>query len=85
MHSIQFVSIRQSYDNISASTKEDEFRDSKIKLYKETLAFIDLMKHSRHPNTRCWLLEIMNILTNKFPPPANFNRIESSLSYKMEV
>jgi hypothetical protein len=35
-------------------------------LYGEMKEFIDRFIGTKHPNTICWLLEILNILTDKF-------------------
>ena len=35
-------------------------------LYQETNEFIYRFIGSKHPNTICWLLEIVNLLTDKF-------------------
>jgi hypothetical protein len=35
-------------------------------LYDKTKEFINMFIGSKHPNTICWLLEIVNLLTDKF-------------------
>ncbi len=37
------------------------------RLYKAVLKFIQAFKESRQPPTICWLMEIMNILSMKYP------------------
>lgn len=62
MHNISFVQIKVG-ENV------DDFKDGKLRLYEQILEFIDSLKYSRHPNTTCWLIEIMHILSNKFVAP----------------
>jgi len=49
------------------------------------LDFIENFKYSRHPNTICWLLEILNILNNKFSPPAGLLGKNTSLTKQMST
>ena len=89
MHSIQFVSLRTQQSQPATvaaageSMKEDEFKKSKMSLYQETLSFVDLFQCSRHPNTVCWLLEIIHILTNKIQPPASMLARNTSVTKHM--
>ena len=82
MHNIDFVIYRTYKDG--STMQEDEFKVKKIELYKQTVEFIDRLKQSKHPNTVCWLLEILHVLTSKFTMPTTMNR-ESSLMKKMDV
>lgn len=77
------MSLRQTAKGENVKN-EDEFREKKIQLYKETLNFIDVFKQSRHPNTTFWLVEILHILTNKFPPSPSMNKVASNLTKQME-
>lgn len=81
MHTIQFIPLknRETGDSI----KEDEFKKTKVQLYHETISLTENFKHSRHPNTICWLLEILHILTNKISPPAGLFVQNASLGRQM--
>ena len=80
MHTIDFINLRQFKEG---NVQEDEFKEKKIELYRQTIEFIENMKKSKHPVTVCWLLEILHILTNKFPPPASLST-ETRLIKKMD-
>ena len=80
MHTIDFINLRQFKEG---NVQEDEFKDKKIELYRQTIEFIDNMKKSKHPVTVCWLLEILHILTNKFTAPQSLG-IEGRLVKKMD-
>ena len=75
MHDISFIQIK-------AGVGDDELNEGKIGLYKEILVFIDSLKYSRHPNTTCWLIEILHILSNKFIAPQSMSR--SSIQRQLE-
>jgi hypothetical protein len=75
MHTIEYI-------NCKDRVKENEFNQKKV-LYSEVLNFIENFRNSRHPNTICWLLEILHILNNKFPPPAGLLSKNTSLAKQM--
>lgn len=60
----------------------DDKKHGKLDLYKETIMFVTSLQWSRHPITICWLLEILHILTNKFPSPNLMSN--STLQKKLE-
>ena len=80
MHNIDFINLRMHKEG---SVQEDEFKQKKIELYREIIDFIDKLKHSKHPNTVCWLLEILHLLTSKFQASSNLSK-ESRLIKKMD-
>ena len=47
------------------------------------MIFLEKFKQSRHPNTICWQIEILHILTNKFTPPIGLNKV-SGMTRSME-
>ncbi len=67
MHDISFIQIK-------TGESVDDFKESKLSLYKEIITFIDSLKYSRHPNTTCWLIEILHILSNKFVAHQSMSR-----------
>ena len=83
MHNIDFINLRTNTLN-DGIAKEDEFKEKKIELYRQTVEFIEKLKSSKHPNTICWLIEILHILTSKFSPPTNLSQ-ETRLTRKMDA
>mmetsp|Transcript_35364 Transcript_35364/g.46558 ORF Transcript_35364/g.46558 Transcript_35364/m.46558 type:complete len:92 (+) Transcript_35364:1056-1331(+) len=53
-----------------------------IDVYRQSMLFVELLKWTRQPNTTCWLIEILHILSNKFAAPQSMSK--SGLQEKLE-
>lgn len=84
MHNVEFINLRMQILKDGAIQQEEEFKEKKIDLYKATVEFIDRFKSSKHPNTICWLIEILHILTSKFSPPTNLS-LYTRLTSRMDT
>ena len=95
LHNIQYVSLKGDQEGrqfAEGVQKEDEFRDEKIKLYRQVIDLVEKFKKQRHPNTTCWLIELLHILTSKFTPSSGMGqeswiakRLENLLQYLLKL